>query len=88
MSEYIKSVRKIVDTEFLRKSNMNIIVDCMFGTSKSIFKKIIGEGNIKIFEINNKPDPSFPGIKQPEPIEENLNNLKNKITITNADIGL
>ena len=52
LSEYIKSVRKIVDIEALRRSNMNVIVDCMFGTSKSIFKKIIGEGNIKIFEIN------------------------------------
>ena len=87
LPEYIKSVRKIVDTEVLRKSNMNVIVDCMFGTSKSIFKKIIGKGNIKIFEINNKPDPSFPGIKQPEPIEENLNNLKNEIKNSNADIG-
>ena len=38
---------------------MNVIIDCMFGTSKSIFKKIIGEGNIKIFEINKKPDSSF-----------------------------
>ena len=87
LSEYIKSVRKIVDIEALRRSNMNVIVDCMFGTSKSILKKIIGTGNIKIFEINNKPDSSFPGIKQPEPIEENLNNLKNKIINSNADIG-
>ena len=66
---------------------MNVIIDCMFGTSKSIFKKIIGEGNIKIFEINKKPDSSFPGIKQPEPIEENLNNLKIKVINSNADIG-
>ena len=53
LSEYIKSVRKIVDIEALRRSNMNVIVDCMFGTSKSILKKIIGTGNIKIFEIIN-----------------------------------
>ena len=87
LTEYIKSIRKIVDIETVRKSNMNVIIDCMFGTSKSIFKKIIGEGNIKVSEINDIQDSSFPGIKQPEPIEENLNNLKNKVTNSNADIG-
>ena len=87
LTEYIKSIRKIVDIETVRKSNINVIIDCMFGTSKSIFKKIIGEGNIKVSEINDIQDSSFPGIKQPEPIEENLNNLKNKVTNSNADIG-
>ena len=49
--------------------------------------KIIEEGNIEICEINDTQDPSFPRIKQPEPIEENLDNLKNKVLDSNADIG-
>ena len=87
LEEYIKSVRKIVDINILRNSNINVIIDCMYGTSKLILKKIIGEGNIEICEINDTQDPSFPRIKQPEPIEENLDNLKNKVLDSNADIG-
>ena len=59
----------------------------MNGTSKSILEKIIGEGECKIIEINNNNDSSFPGIKQPEPIEENLSGLKLKVKELNADVG-
>ena len=38
-------------------------------------------------EINATNDSSFPGIKQPEPIDENLSELKLKVKQSHADIG-
>ena len=64
---------------------MNVIVDCMFGTSKSILK-IVGKVILKFLKLI-KTRLFFSGNKTAEPIEENLNNLKNKIINSNADIG-
>tara|TARA_B100000941_G_scaffold289191_1_gene267631 strand:- start:8077 stop:9495 length:1419 start_codon:yes stop_codon:yes gene_type:complete len=87
LTDYIKSLRKIVDIKKIQKSNLNIIIDCMFGTSNSILERVLGNGDFRIEEINNSQNSSFPGIKQPEPIEENLGNLKNKVFELNGDIG-
>ena len=59
----------------------------MFGTSASLLSKILEGGKCNIIEINNNQDPSFPGIKQPEPISNNLKKLKLKINDIKADIG-
>ncbi len=87
LTDYINSVRKIVNIDQIRNSNVNIIIDCMFGTSSKILNRIIGNGNFKIKEINNSQNSSFPGIKQPEPIEENLSNLKINVLESRAAIG-
>ena len=87
LPDYINSIRKIIDVNKIKNSKLRLIVDCMNGTSKSILEKIIGEGECKIIEINNNNDSSFPGIKQPEPIEENLSDLKLKVKELNADVG-
>ena len=87
LPDYINSIKKIIDVNKIKNSKLSLIVDCMNGTSKSILEKIIGEGECKISEINNNNDSSFPGIKQPEPIEENLSGLKLKVKDLNADVG-
>ena len=87
LPDYINSIKKIIDVNKIKNSKLSLIVDCMNGTSKSILEKIVGEGECKISEINNNNDSSFPGIKQPEPIEENLSDLKLKVKELNADAG-
>ena len=87
LPDYINSIKKIIDVNKIKNSKLSLIVDCMNGTSKSILEKIIGGGECKISEINNNNDSSFPGIKQPEPIEENLSGLKLKVRELNADVG-
>ncbi|MEG3581599.1 MAG: hypothetical protein VX359_01335 [Chloroflexota bacterium] len=84
---YISSIERLVNLQNIRTKKLNIIVDCMFGTSISIMEKILGGNNCNIIEINNKPNPNFPGIKQPEPIDENLSRLKNLVKELDADIG-
>lgn len=87
IADYIKSIKNIVDIEKIKNKKLNIVVDCMFGTSNSILKKLLHSKNCNVVEINASRDSSFPGIKQPEPIEENLSKLKLKVKKNNADIG-
>ncbi len=87
LPKYIKSIKKFIDLKKIQNSNLNIVVDCMNGTSSLIMSELINGGNSKIKELNNQSDPKFPGIKQPEPIDENLTLLKKTVTDLNAHIG-
>ena len=87
MSDYIESIKNIVDIEKIKSTNLNIAVDCMFGTSSLILKKLLQSNKCNVEEINATNDSSFPGIKQPEPIDENLSELKLKVKQSHADIG-
>lgn len=87
LPEYIDSIKKFIDLKKIQNSNLNIIVDCMHGTSSLIMTELINGGNSKIKELNNESNPEFPGIKQPEPIDENLTLLKKTVTDLNADLG-
>lgn len=85
---YTRRLAELVDVESIRQAGLKITVDSMFGSGSGCFKSIIGGGKTEIQEINGEHNPSFPGIKQPEPIAPNLSKLCALIRETNADVGL
>ena len=85
---YFENVRSIINIDLIKNSNLNIQIDSMFGAGIGLFKKFLSGGNSQISEINNHINPAFPGISQPEPIENNLRTLSNLVKSTNSDIGL
>jgi phosphomannomutase len=60
----------------------------MHGAGGGYFKMLLGEENARISEIKNSPNPSFPGMKQPEPIGLNLTELSEHIKTCKAAVGL
>ncbi len=84
--EYIKSVKEIVDIDCIKKSNMKIVVDYMYGSASGYIKKIFGDYK-NLIEINNYRDPLFGGIT-PEPIRKNLLNTEKRVKYQKADIGI
>ena len=61
----------------------------MYGSGAGYLSNILAGGTTKTYEINDEFNPAFPGIKQPEPIKQNLSNLIDLIkSNTNIDIGL
>ena len=88
LNNYIKQLKKLVDVGKIRSSKMIIVADCMHGTASGILPSILGLENISLTEINNQGNPLFPGMKQPEPIKENLSRLSDLVKKMNADIGL
>ncbi|MCD6453125.1 MAG: phosphoglucomutase/phosphomannomutase family protein [Dehalococcoidales bacterium] len=84
---YYQQLTSLVDVNKLRQSNLKVVTDPMYGAGSGYFKKLLGGGTIKITEINNKPNPLFPGIR-PEPIAVNLAKLSATVKRQHASIGL
>ena len=85
---YFRQLAKLVDLDSLRQSKLKIVVDPMYGAGAGYFKNILGGGAIKVVEINNKRNPLFPGMIQPEPIEANLAKLSATVRRQRANVGL
>lgn len=84
---YVSHLDKILNKDLLKKSNFKVIVDPLYGAGMGYFKNILEKYNFEVTEIHNQINPSFGGL-QPEPIGENLNDLRDAVLKENAEIGL
>jgi alpha-D-glucose phosphate-specific phosphoglucomutase len=84
---YFDHLSRFVNLIELRRQNLNVVVDSMYGAGIGYFKTMLQNGNLSIIEINAERNPSFPGI-QPEPIARNLTELSRLIVEQKADVGL
>ena len=85
---YLNRLAELVDLSAIRNSGLNIVIDSMYGAGSGYFSELISGGNNRIKEIRSEFSPTFPGLTQPEPIENNLHPLMNEVIDFNADIGL
>ena len=85
---YQAQIESLLDLEALRKANLKIAIDSMYGAGAGYFKALLRNGNIQLIEINAERNPTFPGIKQPEPIAVNLAKLKALVKEEKASVGL
>jgi alpha-D-glucose phosphate-specific phosphoglucomutase len=84
---YFGQLERLIDLEAIRRSNLKVIVDSMYGAGIGYFKELLKGGKIEVIEINNERNPSFPGI-QPEPIAKNLSKLSNTVREYKANVGI
>ena len=85
---YEKQVGLLLDLETLKKSNLSVVVDSMYGAGAGYFKRLLAGGNVQVSEINAEINPAFPGIRQPEPIGVNLGKLAERVVSNGAGVGL
>jgi alpha-D-glucose phosphate-specific phosphoglucomutase len=86
-TDYFTQINKLVDVSTLKKANLRVIVDPMFGAGAGYIKDILGGGKIRVAEIHAERNPVFPGLR-PEPIMPNLEGLSAAIKAQKADVGL
>ena len=84
---YRQQIDRLLDLSAIRKARLNIAVDSMHGAGGGYFKMLLGEGT-HVTEIKAEPNPTFPGMKQPEPIEVNLSELSETVKREKASVGL
>jgi alpha-D-glucose phosphate-specific phosphoglucomutase len=84
---YDRQLGKLVDLGQLRRAELKVIADPMYGAGIGYFKRLLGGGAIQLTEINGQRDPRFGGI-QPEPIAANLAKLSATVREQKADVGL
>ncbi len=85
---YLDQLCRIVDIERIKAAGLRVVVDSMHGSGASVIAEMLDHGSTRVDEIRSEINPSFPDMKQPEPIEENLAPLKARVANSDTDIGI
>jgi len=87
IEEYVDEAISKVDVEAIRKANLKVVVDCGSGAGCYTAPYLIRKLGCEVTTLNAQADGFFPG-RDPEPIEENLQELISVVKELGADIGL
>ncbi len=87
IDEYVDEAVSKLDTDAIREANLKVVVDCGSGAGCFTAPYLIRKLGCDVTTLNSQPDGFFPG-RDPEPIEENLQELISVVKELNADIGL
>lgn len=74
-----------IDVSALKKRKFSVAVDCVNGAGGMIIPRLLEKLGCKVIPINEQPDGRFAHI--PEPLPENLGQLKKLVIESKADIG-
>jgi phosphomannomutase len=69
---YIEHLKDLIDLEPTKAAGLTVMVDAMWGNGAGWFPRLLEGGKTKVIEIHNERNPSFPGMKRPEPIRPNV----------------
>jgi len=84
---YIGFIRKYIDLKKIKNKKFKVLVDSMYGAGDSFMAEILKGTSIKIEFMRNSVNPSFGGCR-PEPVEENLEELKSRVKKEKFDLGI
>ena len=87
IDEYVDEAISKVNAEAIRNANLKVVVDCGSGAGCYTAPYLIRKLGCDVTSLNSQPDGFFPG-RDPEPIEENLQELISVVKELGADIGL
>lgn len=79
---YIKNLQKKINIDVIKKKNLNILYETMYGTGQNTLSEIL-----RIDQLHAVLNPSFGG-GAPEPVEKNLSEAKQIIKDGKYDIGI
>jgi phosphomannomutase len=85
---YLAQLAQMVDIDGIKNSELDIIVDSMFGAGLGVFPQILAGGKCTIAQMRGERNPAFPGMHNPEPIARNLNGLLETMRDSYAELGI
>ncbi|MCX5695143.1 MAG: phosphoglucomutase/phosphomannomutase family protein [Candidatus Omnitrophica bacterium] len=85
--DYVKFIRNYVDLKKIKNKKFKVLVDAMYGSGDSFIGQILKGTKIKVEFMRNTINPSFGG-SRPEPVEENLQELKERVKKEKFDLGI
>ena len=68
-------------------AELKVVVDCANGPALTITPIVLQQMGCKVVTLNSNADGRFPG-RMPEPVDENLGDLKAAVVSTGADLGI
>lgn len=85
--DYIRFIRSYIDLKKIKNKKFKVLIDAMYGAGNGFIAQILKGTSIKLEFIHNDINPSFGG-RSPEPVEENLEELKNRLRKEKFDLGI
>ncbi|MFH1646682.1 MAG: phosphoglucomutase/phosphomannomutase family protein [Chloroflexota bacterium] len=84
---YFQQISRLVDLASLRKTDLKLVIDPMYGAGAGCLARALGGGTTSFTEIHAERNPLFPGLR-PEPIPPNLDGLAAAVKEQKASVGL
>lgn len=69
---YLAGLARQVDLDRIRSAGLRVAIDPMYGAGAGLIAELLSGGGTSVTEIHTDRNPLFPGIRAPEPIEQNL----------------
>lgn len=69
------------------KAKLKVVVDCANGPASTITPIVLQRMGCRVITINSNIDGHFPG-RPPEPVDENLADLRHAVVSMHADLGI
>lgn len=85
--DYVRFLRSYIDLKSFKKATYRVLVDAMYGSGDSFIAEVLKGTNIKLELMRNEINPHFDG-RGPEPVEENVSKIINRMKTGKYDIGL
>ncbi len=86
-NEYLDSILALVDTEAIRKAQLKVALDPMYGVSQTSLRTILGTCRCELEVIHDRHDTLFGG-KLPAPNAATLTTLSHVVTERHCDLGI
>jgi len=87
ISGYIKFIRNYIDLKKIKNKKFKVLVDAMYGSGDTFIAQMLTGTKLNLEFMRNEVNPSFGG-RHPEPIEENLEELKARVKKEKFDLGI
>jgi phosphoglucomutase len=84
---YLKRLAEIVDLEVIRKANLQVCFDPMWGAARDYSDALLRDAGVSVVTVHDYRDVLFGG-HAPEPDDHLLNDLRGKMRSTGAHIGI
>jgi phosphoglucomutase len=86
-SDYLGHLQGKIDFDVLRRANLRVAADPLYGTSREYLDEILEENGIEVESLHGYIDPYFGGVS-PSCTEENLAELKAQVVERKCHLGL
>jgi phosphomannomutase len=87
MNEFVDSILNYLDVEAIKKANLKVLIDPMFGVAKNALQTVLISARCEVDVINDGENPGFGGL-MPSPSAATLYRLKHLVAHEGYDIGI
>ncbi|MGF1779307.1 phosphoglucomutase/phosphomannomutase family protein [Vibrio nomapromontoriensis] len=87
MNQFVDSIIDLIDIDAIKKANLRVLIDPMFGVAKNALQTVLINGRCDVDVINDGKNPDFGGL-MPSPNAATLYRLKHLVAAEGYDIGI